>query len=105
KFPEIKLYNKFYKNAGNASFSDVGSRIGNDKLTFSNGTVYADFDNDGDLDIVVNNIADPVLLYENKTNGKEQSKNFFELKLKGPENNVNAEGSKLVVFASNGIRT
>jgi hypothetical protein len=105
KFPEIKLYNKFFKNNGTASFSDVANQIKDDRLTFSNGTVYADFDNDGDLDIVVNNIADPVLLYENKTNDKENNKNFIELKLQGPPNNMNAEGSKLFVFANKGVRT
>jgi len=105
KFPEIKLYNKFFKNNGNASFSDVGSQVQNDKLTFSNGAVYADFDNDGDLDVVVNDIEDPVLLYENKTNDSRSHKNFIELKLNGPQNNLNAEGAKLLVFADGNIRT
>ncbi len=66
KFPQIKIPNKFYKNKGDLSFQDMADSIENDKPTYSNGAVYADLDNDGDLDMVVNNIDDPVLVYENK---------------------------------------
>ena len=52
--------------------------------TFSNGAVYADLDNDGDLDVVVNNINDNALIYENKTNDKVP-KPFLEVKLRAPE--------------------
>ncbi len=104
KFPEIKLPNKFFLNMHDAKFEDVETQIKNDKPTFSNGAVYADFDNDGDVDVVVNNIEDPVLLYENKTN-KADSNKWVELKLKGDGNNVNAIGAKAIVFAKNEIRT
>jgi hypothetical protein len=67
KFPQIKLPNKFFKNSGNLQFQDAGGAVENNKETYSNGAVYADLDNDGDLDIVVNNVDDPVLVYENTT--------------------------------------
>src|SRR5690606_37432673 len=86
KFPEIKIPNKFYKNMGDLKFNDLRDSIGNNKSTYSNGAIYADLDNDGDLDIVVNNIDDPVLIYENKSND-EQSKPYVEIKLKGPDQN------------------
>jgi len=104
KFPEIKIPNKFFLNKGNMLFEDAGESISNDKPTFSNGAVYADLDNDGDLDVVVNNIDDAVIVYENKSNDKKD-KAFVEIKLKGAANNINAIGAKVVLFANNGIRT
>ena len=104
KFPEIKLPNRFFRNTGNLSFEDEGKKIENDKPTYSNGAVYADFDNDGDLDIVVNNIDEPVLLYHNTSNDKKD-KPFLSVQLKGPEKNRNAIGAKIIVFAGEEIRT
>ena len=104
KFPEIKIPNKFYSNAGNMFFQDVSDSVENNIPTFSNGAVYADLDNDGDLDIVVNNINDPVLVYENSSNDKK-TKSYASVKLKGPGNNINAIGAKIILYANGGIRT
>ena len=104
KFPEIKIANKFYSNKGDLVFQDMADSIVNDKSTYSNGAIYADLDNDGDLDVVVNNIDDPALIYENKSNDKKD-KSFVEIRLKGAERNINAIGAKVVVFANGGIRT
>jgi len=104
KFPEIKLPNKFYLNSGNLLFADQEKNIEGDLPTFSNGSVYADFDNDGDLDLVVNNIDNPAILYENKTS-KKQDKNFLNIRLKGPEKNVNAIGAKVLIYCNQEIRT
>ncbi len=87
--PQIKIPNRFFKNNGEMSFTDLGNRIGNEKSTYSNGAVYADFDNDGDLDVVVNNIDEPAMLYENKS-ADNKSKAFVEIKLKGSAQNINA---------------
>ncbi len=104
KFPQIKLPNKFFKNDGSLTFSDEEKRIENDQDTYSNGSVYADLDNDGDLDIVVNNIDDPVLVYENKSN-KEKNQHYTSIKLRGPENNWNALGAKVIVYTNGEKRT
>ena len=72
KFPQIKLPNRFFRNKGDAAFDDMGEFIGNDRSTYSNGAVYADLDNDGDLDIIVNNIDEPALVYRNTSNDKGQ---------------------------------
>ena len=104
KFPQIKIPNKLFKNKGNLQFSDMADEIGGDVPTFSNGAVYADLDGDGDLDIVVNNIDDPVLVYENKSNDVKK-KAFIDFKLKGSATNINAIGSKIIVFANDSIRT
>ena len=105
KFPQIKLKNKFYLNKQNAVFEDIALQIKNDEPAFSNSSVYADFDNDGDLDFAVNNINDPVLIYKNLTNDGVSKKSFIELKLKGDEQNVNATGAKAIVFTGREIRT
>ncbi len=102
--PQIKIPNKFFKNHSDMQFTDLGDQIGDDKPTYSNGAVYADFDNDGDLDVVVNNIDDPVMLYENKS-ADNKSKAFVEIRLKGSPQNINALGSKIILFANGGIRT
>ncbi len=108
KFPQTKVYNKFFRNDGKMQFQDLGNEIGNNAKTFSNGAVYADFDNDGDLDVVVNNIDDPALLYENMTNQRnsgKKNKDFIEIKLKGSDNNINAIGTKIILYCNGGIRT
>lgn len=102
--PQIKIPNRFFKNNGEMSFTDMGNEIGNEKSTYSNGAVYADFDNDGDLDVVVNNIDEPAMLYENKS-ADNKSKAFVEIKLKGSAQNINAVGSKIIIYANDGIRT
>lgn len=104
KFPEIKLPNRFFRNTGNVVFEEAGNKIEHDRPTYSNGAVYADFDNDGDLDIVVNNIDEPAMLYRNTTNDKG-SRHFLSIELKGPANNTNAVGAKAILFADGGIRS
>lgn len=104
KFPEIKIPNKFYKNSGNLSFEDITSEIDNDLPTYSNGAAYADLDNDGDLDVIVNNIGDAALIYQNKSNDNK-NKPFVEIKLHGPDKNRNAVGAKVVLFANGEVRT
>jgi len=104
RFPEIKLPSKFYTNKGQLSFSDIGDRIEGARPTFSNGAVYADLDNDGDLDLVVNNIGDPALIYQNTTNDTSY-KAAVDLTLKGSPQNINALGAKLILFADSSIRT
>ena len=105
KFPQIKLSNKFYLNKGEAKFVDADSMIKNNPKTYSNGAAYADFDNDGDMDMVVNNVDESALIYKNLSNDSVANKSFLELKLKGPSLNVNAIGAKAIVFAKNEIRT
>ncbi len=102
KFPEIKIPNKFFSNAGQLKFTDMAAAVNNDQPTYSNGAVYADFDNDGDEDVVVNNINDAVLLYENKT-AAPTSKNYVSVKLTGATANPNATGAKIVLFTGNEI--
>lgn len=103
KFPEIKLPNKFYKNNRDLSFTDLEENVNNNSPSFSNGAAYADLDNDGDLDIVVNNIDNAVVLYENKH--VKASGKYVQFALKGPDKNINAIGAKIILFDNGTIKT
>ncbi len=104
KFPEIKLPNKFYRNKGDLTFADEKESVTGNEPSFSNGAVYADLDNDGDLDIVVNNIDDPAMVYRNTANDSA-GKSFIELQLKDAPGNIHATGAKVVLFSGAEIRT
>ncbi len=95
KFPQIKLRNKFFSNNGNLKFNDREKNIANDKPTYSNGAVYADFDNDGDLDIAVNNIDDEAYLYRNNNDSAKS----ISIILQGGPLNKNAIGARVVAYA------
>ncbi|MFC2125426.1 VCBS repeat-containing protein [Bacteroidota bacterium] len=63
--PSEKLSNYVYKNNRDLTFSKMTTDWGMELKTFSNGCAYGDLDNDGDLDIIVNNINDPATIYRN----------------------------------------
>ena len=100
KMPQIKLPNKFFMNQGELSFIELEEGIENSKESYSNGAIYADLDNDGDLDVVVNNLEDPPFIYKNLSieNGIKERGNFLKLILQGPPNNIDAIGSKVIVY-------
>ncbi|HJS54588.1 MAG TPA: VCBS repeat-containing protein, partial [Chitinophagaceae bacterium] len=105
KFPQIRLANKFYMNKREAKFDDAGPLIKNNPKTYSNGAAYADFDNDGDMDLVVNNVDEPAVIYKNLSNDQAVKRSFLELNLEGSLRNLNAVGAKAIVFAKDEIRT
>lgn len=94
--PSEKLSNYSYKNNGDLSFSNTTKSWGLDKKINSNGVAYADLDNDGDLDLVVNNMSDKASIYQNNSIG-----NFINIKLIGTPRNINAIGAKIKVFTTN----
>jgi hypothetical protein len=99
KMPRVKLPNKFYHNAQALRFDDWSDKVSEELPSFSNGAIYADFDNDGDLDVVVNNLEDEPFIYQNMLREQDQAKGAaLMLELQGPAPNRNAIGSQLVVF-------
>ena len=96
--PSVKINNFAYKNKGDLKFDDVSQKWGISQPSFSNGAVYADLDNDGDLDYVVNNINDPASVFKN--NAKEQKpddSNYLRIKFDGQAGNVNGLGAMVTI--------
>ena len=97
QLPQRKLANYFFKNNGDLTFTDYTSNWFQKLPSFSNGSIYADLDNDGDQDLVVNNVNSKAFLLENKT--ETSSNQFLKIKFKGPEKNTMGIGSKIKVFS------
>ena len=84
KIPGIKVHNYIYKNRGDLTFSDQSKSWGLSAPGFSNGAAYADLDNDGDLDLVLNNIDEPATLYKNSTNTfTKKTSNYLKVDFQG----------------------
>jgi len=102
KMPSIHVLNKVYQNQGNLSFKDIGTTWGFTEPSFSNGAAYGDLDNDGDLDVIVNNVNQPAFIYRN--NSREQNQNnFISVALQGADKNKFAVGSKVKIYEGNQV--
>ena len=91
--PSQPIANYALRNKGDLVFEKVTKDWGFDTPSFSNGMAYGDLDNDGDLDIVVNNIDAPAFVYENKATG-----NFLKIELKGSDKNTFGIGAKAIIY-------
>jgi ASPIC and UnbV/FG-GAP-like repeat len=91
QIPAVKIPDYAYKNNGNLTFSNVTKEWGMNISSFSNGAAYADLDNDGDLDYVVNNINDKAFVFENTLNDHQKITNHY-LQVKFDGNNPNPGG-------------
>jgi len=95
--PSTPLENKVYRNLGDLHFQDVGRSWGFTQKSFSNSVAYADLDNDGDLDLVVNNENQEAFVYRNHSR-EENGNSYVSLQLKGQGENTFAIGSKIRVY-------
>ncbi len=102
EFGAVKRPNFFFLNQHNTTFSDVSEAIGLAAPSVSHGAVYADLDNDGDLDLVVNNMNQEAFLYRNETREQDSDSthNYLKINLIGTKSNPNGIGSKVRVFAN-----
>lgn len=93
--PSQPLSNFMFKNNGTFNFSNVTTNWGLDQKSFSNGAAYADFDNDGDLDLVTNNINNEAFIYRNNTKN-----NYLRINLKS-KNNTSILGARVNIKTGN----
>jgi len=99
--PSVPISNYAFVNNGNLEFTNQTIELGLDKKSFSNGSAYGDLDNDGDYDLVVNNVNMDAFIYENKSEIKFPQNNFIKIELNGSDKNLNAVGSKVIVYLDN----
>ncbi|RTE54027.1 hypothetical protein EHW67_08855 [Arenibacter aquaticus] len=98
KMPSYPLQNFFYKNNKDLTFSNVSTAWGGSKKGFSNGATYTDLDNDGDMDLVVNNLNERASILKNTSIEQSVGKaNFLRVSLKGLENNPFGIGTKVTL--------
>ncbi len=97
KMPSSSVKNYMYQNTGDLRFKNVISDWGFDSTANSNGAAYADLDNDGDLDLVINNINSPAFIYENRSNVYDSS-NYLQVKLAGEGLNTAAIGARVILY-------
>ncbi|WP_111658844.1 VCBS repeat-containing protein [Olleya aquimaris] len=99
KMPSNPITNYAFQNNGQLGFKNVSKNWGFDKPTFSSGAAYGDLDNDGDLDLVINNVNQEALVYKNNTETVSKNK-YLKIQLKGKSPNINAIGSKIKLFSN-----
>jgi hypothetical protein len=99
--PIVKLPNYAFKNTNGLTFDNKSNDWGITHSSFSNGSAYVDLDNDGDLDLVVNNIDDEAFIYENTLFDKSKQNNaqhYLAVNIVGNEKNIEGIGARLHVY-------
>ncbi|MBB5397590.1 VCBS repeat-containing protein [Mucilaginibacter sp. AK015] len=99
KMVSTPLVNYAYANNRDLTFTNKVKEYGLDKAAFSNGAAYGDLDNDGDNDLIVNNVNSPLFIYKN--NAEKLHNNYIQLKLQGEGLNRFGVGATIKVFAKN----
>jgi len=101
KMPSSQLKSYLYKNNGNLNFENVSKQWGMDIPSLSQGAAYGDFDNDGDWDLVVNNINQPAFIWQN--HAEDLHNNYLKIKCRGDKKNTFGIGAKVIVSAADGF--
>lgn len=99
KMPTIKIPNFIFQNNGNETFTKKTKEWGMDKPNVSAGAAYADLDNDGDLDMVINNCNDYASIYKNNSERLVKN-NFLKIKFQGGPGNEQGFGAKVTLYSN-----
>lgn len=91
--------NYIFEHDGTLRFTNQAQQWGLSEPGFSHGSAYGDFDNDGDLDLVVNNVNMPSHIYRNQSSEKYPERDWLTLKLEGEKPNTSAIGSQVLLVA------
>lgn len=95
--PSVKLPNFAWKNLGQLSFKNEALSLGLAQESYSNGSTYADLDNDGDLDLIVNNLNQEAFIYQN--NAENTGNHFLRIDLEASGKNRHGIGSQVVLYS------
>lgn len=104
EIPEKKTVNYFFRNKGGLEFEKVNAEWIQEVQSFSNGAAYADLDNDGDLDLITNNVNEKAFLYQNFSRDNEHN-NFLKLRFEGPDDNRSGIGASVTLYSAMGVQT
>lgn len=97
QMPSSNVVNYVFQNRKDGGFKNETKSWGLERPSNSNGAVYADLDNDGDLDLAVNNINQPAFIYENEAQ-KLSKNNFLQVRLTGSAGNTEGIGARVTIF-------
>lgn len=98
RIPQIKVPKFMFRNDENLQFSDQSKSWGVAINAFSNGAAYADLDNDGDLDLVVNNISDEAFVFKNTLNDGASKTNYLRVSISDNQANAVAYGASATIY-------
>lgn len=101
--PVTPLHDYLYLNNGDLQFSDVSLSAGFSKQTLSSGAAYADLDNDGDLDLVINHLNAPAEIFRNMVMENGNGGNWVQFNIKGKDNNSLGIGAVVNIYTPQGI--
>ncbi len=96
--PSQAIGNYAFRNEGELQFTDYSAEWGLDSLSFSNGSAYGDLDNDGDLDLVTNNVNMPAFIFRNEADTLRSDHHYLKVRLRGSAKNTQALGAQVTVY-------